>query len=57
MEAERSAASVYEHKLVMAEQVDAYLEKGWEPVPHVEPVVTNRSAPNPFVKVFLRRTR
>ena len=45
----------YEHKLVMANQIDRYLKQGWEPVPNVEPVITNRSAPDPFVKVFLRR--
>lgn len=50
-----TAAQRYEHKLVMANQVESYLEKGWEPVPNVEPVITNHSAPSPFVQVFLRR--
>lgn len=52
-----SPTAAYEHKLVMAERVQEHLDAGWEPVPNVEPVITNRSAPNPFVKVFLRRKR
>lgn len=47
----------YEYKLVGSRQIDDYLKAGWEPVPHVEPVITNHSAPNPFVQVFLRREK
>ena len=53
--AERPAA--YEHKLVLAVEIEKHLADGWEPVPNTEPVITNRSAPEPFVKVFLRRPK
>lgn len=45
----------YEYKLVGAQQINMYLDQGWEPVPDTHEVVTNRSAPDPFVQVYLRR--
>lgn len=46
----------YEHKLAHTNDVDDLLADGWEPVPHVQPVVTYALA-QPTTHVFLRRLK
>jgi hypothetical protein len=52
-----SRFTVTTYQFVNVEYVERELEKGWEPIPNVEPVTYHQSGWNtPLTKIFLRKT-